>query len=250
MRFRPRFFISLLLLLLPLFASGQERAKFLSLETGIDFIDSQDSGQKDYLRAESPDYNNGVFSRSIRYETHRIFTGARIEIRSRNDRFGFLSGLRFTQLSSSITKNSSPHYFYFLLQQTGTTTEYLRVRKLNQTSNYLGVPVEVRIFPYGQKTFRLYFLIGCEISYQLATKTEADFTDPSMKIYQSDVAGITGAPDKWCSAFYGRAGFIFGKDIPRIGIGITSPITLSGSSSSLTTPTVGAGFHLQVQFPI
>jgi hypothetical protein len=204
--FRVQFLIGLLLLP-SLYASGQERARLISVETGIDFIDSQNSEKKDYIRGDTPDFAlDGSFSRKIQSETHKIFAGVRIEIRSRNDRFGFLTGLRFTQLNSSITKNGSPDYFYFLLQQTGTTTDYLRVRKLDQTSHYLGIPAEIRFFPYEQRTFRLYFSIGCELNYQVKTKTEADFTDPSMEIYQSDVVRITGAPDKWYSRFLAGKG--------------------------------------------
>jgi hypothetical protein len=230
---------------------GQERAKFLSLETGVDFIDSQTTEQKDFIRAESPDfYGTDAYSRKIIYQLHKTFAGVRIEMRNQNDRFGFSTGLRFTQVNSSITKNSAPHYFYFLLRQTGTTTEYLRIRKLNQTSGYLSIPFEVRFFPYDQKMFRLFIVLGCDINYRLMTKTEADFTDPAMSIYQSDVSKISGDPSVFHSSFYARAGFLLGKNKPRIGIGVTAPVIITDNSSSLVYPTVGGGFFLQVQFPL
>jgi hypothetical protein len=239
-------------------AVGQQRLKFLAFETGIESIRCREV-EKDYIRADVTEAyggNGGLFGsdgalfRRIRNSLSRHYFGVKAEVRTRNNFAGFTGGLRFGQLVGTIVKrNGPPDYFYFRLRQTGTSTEYLKVEMLVQRSNYMSVPLEVRVFAYRQRLFRLFFLAGGEVGYQLSTTNSVTFDNRDMNTHAEAVSEIMGRPDKWYTAFYGRAGFTLGREIPYVTVGITLPVVVSQGSSTLNESNAGIGFHVQVQMP-
>lgn len=246
-----------LLLFSCLSAVGQERLKFIHFETGIDFIACWKT-ENDYIRAAmsetydgNTDFpgNNGPVYSDVKSQMHKAYLAIKVEVRTLNNYVGFISGLRLTQMVSTIERTGSPDFFYLRLRQTEASTEYLKVERLEQFSNYLGIPLEVRIFAYGQRLFRLYFSAGGEVGYQLSTKNIATFDNPAMNIYQHDVSQIIGEPDKWYATFYGRAGLALGREMPRVSLGLNAPVIVTNKSSTLNKPTVGIGLHIQVQIP-
>jgi hypothetical protein len=239
-------------------AAGQERLTFIAFETGIEAIACKEA-EKDYIRTDATESyggNNGLFGndgalyRRIRNEMHKLYIGVNAEVRTRNNFAGLITGLRLMQVVGSIEKaNGPPDSFFLRLRQTETTTEYLKVERLEQYSTYLGVPLEVRVFAYRQRPFRLFFLVGGEVGYQLSTTNMIDFDNSNMEVYRDDVSQIMGRPDRWYTTFYGRAGFTLGREIPYVTVGITTPVIISEKSSTLNEPTVGIGFHVQVRLP-
>jgi hypothetical protein len=241
-----------LIFLIPsLSAKAQNRIKFIGIESGANFIQCKPVN-KSYIRGDNSTvyYGDGI-SQSIKSEMYKIHLGATIEVKSLNDKFGFITGLRFTQLNTSISKNTSPDYFFFLYQQTGTTTEYLRVRKIQQTATYTGIPIEVRFFPFPRlKKFRIYFMAGTEIGYEISSRTKVDFYDRIMESYKSGVLKIIGDHDHLYSVFYGGAGFRIGKEgKPGINLGVTAPVIFTNQNSSLVTPIAGGGVNIHFQIP-
>jgi hypothetical protein len=230
---------------------AQGRVKFIGIESGANFIQCENVN-KSYIRGDmSAVYYGDGISQSIKSEMHKIHLGTTVEVRSLNDKFGFITGLRFTQLNSSISKNTSPDYFFLLYQQTGTTTEYLRIRKIQQTSAYAGIPIEVRFFPFPRlKKFRIYFMAGTEIGYEFSSRTKVDFYDRAMESYKSGVLKIIGDHDHLYSVFYGGAGFRIGKEgKPGINLGVTAPVVFTNQNSSLVTPITGGGVNIHFQIP-
>lgn len=246
-----------LLLFSCLSAVGQQPLKFIQFETGIDFM-ACEKMEMDYIRAAMSDAyggnagvvgNNGPLYRDVKNQMHKAYLAIKVEVRTHDNYAGLISGLRLTQVVGAIERTGSPDFFYLRLRQTETSTEYLKVERLEQFSNYLGIPLEVRIFAYGQRRFRLYFSAGGEVGYQLSTKNTTTFDDPSMNIYQHDVSQIIGAPDKWYATFYGRAGFMLGREMPRVSLGLNAPVIVTDKSSTLNKPAAGIGLHIQVQVP-
>lgn len=92
-------------------------------------------------------------------------------------------------------------------------------------------------------------MAGGEWSYQLTTKTDVVFDDKTMEIYQSAVEEIVGESSTWYATFYARAGFILGKEKPRISIGLSAPVVITNTVSSFNIPIAGAGFQIQFQVP-
>jgi hypothetical protein len=225
----------------------QDRIKLIGLETGINFIESEmsDNGR---IRASFSDYyGDSFYSGGTQSEMFRAYGGMKAELRSANNVFGFATGLRFNLVSSSLSKLSSPDYFYYLFRQTGTTTELLRIKKITQRTSYISVPLEVRVFFYRERFFRLYTLIGTEVGFKVASNSRVDFRDPAMEQYESEVSGGIEEAGAVFSTFHGRGGLIIGKENLFLDIGIMAPFVISGSATTLSDPAVGGGFHVQIQ---
>jgi hypothetical protein len=231
-------------------AIGQFQEKFIIGECGADFISTQ-YAMEQYIRGDELDATSGLLqSHSIRNNMNRVFLGARMEIRNGRGNVGISAGLHFSMIESSLLKNGPPSYFYFLVAQSGTTTEYLKVKELTQLSYYGGVPVEVRVFVYRPRAFRLFVTAGFEFGYKLADETIVVFDDPSMDQYASEVKAVAGHTENWFTTLYMRAGFLLGKkDKPRVSMGITGPVFISNSASTLVKPVAGAGIFVTMQFP-
>lgn len=227
---------------------AQGRVKLVALESGINFVDVQ-MRENDRIRASASEYNNygdDFFYGRSRGTLNRAYGGVKVEVRSASNAVGFATGIRFSQVSNSLSKESSPGYFYYFLKQTETTTEYLRVSKITQRTSYLSIPLEVRVFPYRERKIRLYFLLGTEFGVKMRSKTDVRFHNPAMSQYEQELAEGIEEPGDVFGAFYGRSGLIIGKDKPFLDIGITAPFGMTSSAATLVKPGVGGGLHLQV----
>jgi hypothetical protein len=228
-------------------AVAQDSLRFIILETGIDNIVCEPA-EKNYIRDDNSP-GNSIFAPRIVSEMRKVYVGAKIEKRTANDRFGFTTGLRFTRLYSEIKKSGVPEFFYVLFRETGTTTEFLRVRELQETSAYFGIPLEVRFFPYGKKRFRLFLFAGSEWSYRLKGKTDVVFFNAEMDIHQTALREILGRSDSWYASGYIGAGFTIGKEKPRFSLGVTAPVFITNTASVLNEPVTGGGFNVQYHIP-
>ena len=228
-------------------AAGQDTLRFIILETGIDNMVCEPM-EKNYIRDDNSP-GNSIFAPRIVSEMRKVHVGLKIEKRTANDRFGFITGLRFTRLYSEVKKSGVPEFFYVLFRETGTTTEFLRVKELQETSSYLGAPLEVRFFPYDKKWLRLFLFVGGEWSYRLKAKTDIVFFNAEMDIHQEALKEILGRSDSWYAAGYVGAGFTIGKEKPHVGVAVTAPVFITNTTSVLNKPITGGGFHVQFQIP-
>jgi hypothetical protein len=200
------------------------------------------------VQASSGDF---YFSPTIESTTFKTHSGIKGELRSVDGRWGFLTGLRLTQVRSTIEKTGTPSYFFVRLQQTGYTTQYARVRNLRQSNTFLGVPLEVRFFPFGERRFRIYFLAGGEAGYHIATKNKVTFLNSSMNVYDHTISEIVGEGKNFYGAGYAGGGFEIGKaNHPRVTLGMNAPVVVTKKCSSLSSPTAGGGVYIQVQIPL
>jgi hypothetical protein len=237
-------------------SSAQEtRQKFLGIEAGMNLIAGEMTNM-DYVRGEIPFYSEGSSTNNLTSLMYTSFFGIKSEAYSLNNKFGLLAGVRYTRVVSSVGKNSywsnSTNYFYLLYLQEGTNTEYLKVKEIKQSSNYLGIPVEIRFSPFKPRLIRPYFKLGAEISFRLNSRTDVLFFDDAMEPYQKDVAVLVGEPRSVSSTVYGSGGIRLGREFkPNISFEICLPaIYLTGESSGLVNPISGGGFQLNVQIPI
>lgn len=117
-------------------AWSQEEQFQYSIEGGAAFF-SPTVPTQDYIRDDLQNYNSYYTENNILGSMTRFFGGVKIERRFWKDRLGISSGLRYSLYKSVIRKSereSASEYFYFLLNREGTTTNYLRVNELVQTS--------------------------------------------------------------------------------------------------------------------
>jgi hypothetical protein len=225
---------------------AQDRIKLLGIETGINFLEAQMTDNQRIRASSSQYYDDGYAPDNTEAHIQRTYGGVKAEMHSLSGVFAFCSGVRYSRISNSISKQYSPDYFYYLFRQSETTTEYLRIKEIDQVTSYISVPVEMRIFFYRQRKFRLYCLVGTEFGYSVASKNKVEFDDPSMEQHESELSATIEKPASFYYAVNGRGGLVIGGDKPFLDIGITLPMLISRSASTLSEPGVGGGFHLQV----
>ncbi len=232
------------------------RLKYLGVETGFTSIESKMSNM-DNIRGDVPAYSLGYSSSSLTSLTAKSFAGIKYEIFSLNDRFGLSGGLRYSRINSSIGKKSywgsSVNYFYWLYLQDGVNTEYLKVKEIDQKSDYIGIPVEIRFFTAKRPcVFRFYFKLGAEFNYLIQSQKDIVFFDEAMNPYKSELTGKVAQPKRFYSSLYGGGGFRFGRELkPSISIEACMPyLFLTSKSSGLVNPIFGGGVQLNIQIPI
>ena len=231
--------------------AAQQKALSIGLETGgaLFLCPTVD---KPYIRKDMVYSASGDYNPSITSHYNMAFGGMKLELKSSNEKWKFGSGLRFIQTSSDISKANEPDYFYFLYRQDASTIDYLKVKRLSQTTNYLGVPLDVKFFPFPRmKTFKIYFTAGTQLGYKLSSKTSVVFPDPNMNPYTSEVQSIVEKPNNFIATVHGGAGFEFNKlSWPIVSLGLIFPSIFLSNHTQLTNPVTGVGFQLSIQLPL
>jgi hypothetical protein len=230
--------------------------KYLSFETGANAIIPQIT-EMDFIRSEAPSYyNQGEPGTNLTGLEWSAFAGAKAGIYSINNKFNFWAGLRFTTMHASLGKSayfsSNPDFFYLLYKQEGTNTEFLKVKEINQHSSYLGIPLEVNYFPFGPHRFRLGFKIGAEFNFRLQTKTEVNFFNSDMSIYESDIAQMIGNPGSYTAAVFGGFKIQYGNP-SKTTVSLEGNLPsyfLTHETKGIISPEAGFGLQLSVQIPL
>jgi hypothetical protein len=237
--------------------SQEARQKFISAEAGMDALGS-DLLFKDNIRGDVPQYDNmGEPTQSLKNLFYKDYVGLKTEIFSLNQKLGFSVGLRYTRMHALLGKTtysstSTASFFYLLYSQKGTTTEYLKVKQIDQKSDYIGIPLEFRYFAFKLDPFMGYLKAGVEFDYRMQTKTNVAFYDNTMNTYQGYVVRMVGTPRSFSSVFYAAVGVRLGKPSkPCANLEINLPtVFLTPESTGLVNPQAGTGFQLSIQIPI
>lgn len=236
--------------------AGQEvRSKYIGIETGMEF-QSCKIPEYDFIRADIPDYGYGNASNNLAGYYDEMYAGLKTEIRSKSEHFGLLIGLRYTKVSSSLGKHNtwenSSDFFYLLNKQEGLNTEYLKVKEINQSSAYLGIPVELRYLMSKNRLFRLFFKLSTEIDYRIDTKNDIVFFNDEMESYSNDVINKFKKPGNFLSEFNFGVGLKVGRD-SKINFNIEAAlpsVNFNSNSSSLVKTIAGGGFQINILIPL
>lgn len=228
---------------------------FLGIEAGMTFM-SCEMKNTDYIRAEMPSYPYEYSSNSITSQMFNSFVGLKPEFFLKNDKFGVAAGLRYTRMHAWISKDqyseTNANFFYLLFRQDGVNTEYLKVKEINQATDCIGIPLEIRYFAYKPHLIRLYFKLGVEVNFRLRTETDVVFVDNAMEQYQDDVTEIVGQPELVGASLYASAGLRIGKSSskPTVSVELCAPvINLNYEPNSMVSPIAGGGFQVNIQLP-
>jgi len=254
MKTKPVVLFIFLLTLISSLHSQEKRIKYFSFETGMDFI-SCAPPDKDYIRGDvtpNPYYYEPSYMMALLYKN---YVGAKVEVRLANNKLGLAGGLRFTRMESSLGKNSywsgRSDFLYLLYRQQGTVTEYLKIKEISQVTNYLGIPLELRVYPYAEHFIQLYYKIGADFNVRVRKKTTVDFYDPAMQTYEKEVGRVVEDPWTFYSTVQLAIGLKIGKTpISGINIEACAPVAiLANYKSTFVTPQAGGGFQVNVRFP-
>jgi len=262
---KTKFILTCILLLLPgIFLSGQEKEqeknqdkklKFIYLESGIDLI-SCEQPEKEYIRADVDPYYYDFVSDHIRSLLYNEYFGVKFEYRLMKNLLGVSGGLRYNRMVSSIGKTAywseSPDFFYVNFWNDETNTEYAKVLEINQKSDYIGIPLELRIYPYKDYPVNVYFKAGGSFNLLAGSKTNLVFKDETMNQYERNVVSVIEEPSSYFASFslgvglkigkLAKPGFILEASIP---VGIVTP-----EKATFVTPQGGAGFQFMVRIPL
>jgi hypothetical protein len=235
--------------------TGQEsKERLIGFEAGFDFLNCK-SPKKEYIRGDRTLYGSGNAAANLSALGYTAYAGIKREFRSSNDHMGILTGLRFTKLQGIIGKDSymseNASYFFMLYKQDGLNTEYIRIKSLVENSYYLGVPFEIRLFPYKEEGMRLFVSAGTEFNFLLKSGLEVNFYNDAMKDMKDEIAAIPGKPNSFESRIYAGFGFCFERESkPDLSIEFCFPsLVLTKDVSGLVDPITGVGFQLNMQFP-
>jgi len=250
--------IILLIILIPvitLFVWGQEeKRKFLSLEAGIDGIGCA-APDKEYIRAVN-DPNFDYYSDQIKSLMTINYIGFRFEYRVINNLFGLSGGLRYSRMVTSIGRDSylssDPDYFYVNYYQSELNTECAKVREINQKGDYLGIPLEVRLYPRKEHRIKLYYKAGVSFNLKVHSKSDISFFNESMEQYQADVIKVVENASSNFTTFHIGLGLKIGKsNKPGISIETYTPIGVRFPKGSyFVKPLAGSGFQLLLSVPL
>lgn len=237
--------------LIPL--KAQEPLYFIA-ESGMDFI-SCAPPEKEYIRGNVEPLFYEFTSGALRGLYYRNYFGFKAEKRFIHDLIGISTGLRYSRSESSIGKNSywsSPsEYFYLRLPQTGTTTEYLRIRELNQVTGYLGIPLELRIYPYTPRFFNVYYKLGTDFNILVSKKEDAVFYSAAMEKYTDAVFSVVEDPWPVMASLHLGIGFKMGQPgKSAVMWEICFPTALLVPRHGFLTPQAGGGLQLNVRIPL
>lgn len=206
----------------------------------------QDVGSYNYSQ------NNSV--QTSMYITH---IAVKPEISLYNDKLAFSTGLSFSNISSDIcaleTSSNSINYYYLRYKTTGLNTEYAKVNSINQSSNYLGIPIDVKVVPYTISNIDFYLKIGLELNVKLNTNTKIDFVNSSMNEFNQSIIDNVGlSVNNIYSCWKNSIGVRIGnKNKLRYNFELILPsLFITNNNSTLIKSDMFTGFACSIQFPI
>ncbi len=192
---------------------------------------------------------------TISTDMYVAHVGIRPEISLFDNKIAVSSGLRFSNISSGMSINTSnadqKKFFYLRYNTNGLSTEFTRVRGIAQSSNYLGIPFDIKIIPITLFKIDFYLKTGIELSVKVGSKTNFDFVKEEMSENQSAIIEsvglkVNGIYSTWSSA----VGVGFGNNI-KYNLELLLPsYFLTKNNSTLVTNNMYTGFLLSIQLPV
>lgn len=254
-----KFLISFFITLMASSAFGQDEKKpgVLYIDTGMDFLSAL-SPAKDYIRADIDQYYYGYAATTLKGHLYKNYLGVKYETRFLKKKLGILSGLRYTRMVSSLGKENywsgSSDYFYMLFSQEDTRTDYMKVKEINQVAGYIGIPLELRIYPYikeRKSNIYVYYKIGSDFNFRIHSRTTAVFSNSAMNQYKDEPGKIVEKPWSFYSSFHLGVGFRIGKpEKPGVNIELLYPASVWGEDKpALVSPDAGGGVQVNVRLP-
>lgn len=238
-------------------AQAQELRRFnLGVDVGsttycTDFRENQAIRATSSVTLFSP---NG--SCELETTTNRHYYGIKTEFISSNGYIGLSTGLRYTQIKSTLKREDwldySKYKFYVLYSQNGSTTEYAQVENLDQEVDYLGIPLDLRLYTMKPRFFRLFINLGFDFGIKVADKATIDFANATMNPHEAQVGRALGTPASFLATFNPGLGFKLGSnDGLNVSMQVNLPsYIISTKASTLATSGLGIGAQLSIYYPI
>ncbi|MDO9154883.1 MAG: hypothetical protein Q7U47_14445 [Paludibacter sp.] len=183
--------------------------------------------------------------------------GIKPEIAFFENKLALSSGLRFSNISSDLSiigqSAEKNKFFYLRYHSTGLDTEFARVRSISESSNYLGIPFDVKLIPFSISQFNFYLKTGVELNFKVGSKTNIDFVSEEMKGFENSIIENIGVKvnslySTWTTALGVRFG---SKDKLKYKLEFLLPsFFITKNYSTLVNGDMFTGFQCAIQLPV
>lgn len=233
-----------------------------SLSVGVEFGGNEVStslNEKWNIRQDvgSNYYGYNSSSNSIATNMYISHFAVKPEIRLFDDKLAFSSGLRFSNVMSDVSiwgnQMDNAGYFYLRYNNTGLNTEYAKVKMMNESTNYLGIPIDVKLIPFSFWKMDFYIKTGIEFNFKLSSNTQIDFANDAMNKFEQTIIDHVGLKvnnlySTWSSALGVSLG---NKNRLQYNIELLLPsFFITNNNSTLVNTEMFTGFRCSIQFPI
>lgn len=228
---------------------------YIGIETGFNSFSSE-KNDFDFIREEASYYYNDYNSNSYSTRSNAIYLNIKAEYRTPSDKFWVSAGLSFTEFTSQIGKfgySTSPSdFFYIKLNSELNETHYYRINEIQETSNYVGIPVDIRYSIYKISHIIFYLKLGVDFNFKLSTERSIDFETSSMKGYEQEILDLFDYPSNFYSSGMLGGGMQLGRqDKLNIRFEANLPsVILTPTAFGLLDPTIGGGCSISLLIPI
>jgi hypothetical protein len=235
-----------------------QHIEFIEANTGFLIFSAAVPNYKN-IRANVPNFGNSQNSPlSLRGTYDDQFGSIKLGfVSNRLSKWTFSTGLKYSRMSSQIRSKTfalidANEYFFYKFRESGSITEYLTIANIRQKTDYLGIPLEARFYPFRPRRFGLFLKASAEVNLNLHSSTEVDFHDPAMRKFESQVADDFASPEELNAIFFLGPGFHFGRTgKPRFGFETALPaFFINTHAGGIVQPGAGGGFIFFISLPV
>lgn len=202
--------------------------------------------------------NNPYFSTFSTFNTslNSSYVGIKAEFLSGKGCFTLLTGLRYTRVRSTlgidISWNVEPYTLLNTLYPNGVEEKRTFANELKQNTDYLGIPLEMKLYITRPRFFRLYAKIGVDLNLNIHNRTSVRYESSDMSHYEQGVTDVISKPASFFSTFNPCLGFKFGKEEGlNFNVELTYPsYFITNKVSSIVTSKAGIGAQMYICYPI
>ena len=201
------------------------------------------------IRQDVEPYSYPSDNHNINHSTSSFYFSIKPEFRFFNNKASVIAGIRYTRFNSDLEKDK---YFHLRYKKEGTNTEFARVRSINETYDYIGIPVEIQYIPIQFRSVGFYVKIGSEFNFRVHSDMDMVFVNESMKQHQQEIFDRIGVnTNSFYSTLYSSTGVKFGKaEGVNFHIGVILPsFILSSNNSSLISHDNFGGVQCSLVIP-
>jgi hypothetical protein len=174
-----------------------------------------------------------------------------------DNKIALASGLQLTNLSSSLYvdnyRGSNNAFFYLRYSDSGFNTNFAKVSSIAESTNYLSVPLDVRVSLFSIRKVRFFARTGIDLGLHIGSTTKINFLSADMKPYENDVLNdLNVTQNDIISSWNTSVGASFGKTSKlHYNIEVLLPsFYLTKNNSSILKDEVFTGFKISAQLPV
>ena len=176
------------------------------------------------------------------------YVGAKPEFRI-NEKLSFDGGIRFTLAESRLRRKDNVSMKWKFAEK-GINTMYISIDRLNQSSLYIGVPVDIRFVPAGLDATSVYLKAGASFNFRSVTLNHVETSQERMQdLYEDEINDQIEKPDSFALPIWMGVGIQFGHEKGAC-IELTLPYFMNLAQMSSLCKVRGSGIGLQFTYRI